>query len=272
MDVGKIPVDKAAFFVAGLVPGAVAVYIYYLANPAALHGFLAAGLFGYRTKLWLATGFCFVAGNTITLFAYVLAGSFWGAFGPVLSRKFPRKALPSAPWRDPTWRRLAKKYLRDNAPDDTMPMTEEDLNNRTQALAQLPPAEGWLKERELRELQVKLVSDDGAWSTWYLQFNDQLRLRQGGDFSSTLAQGIRANLQATAVYVAVSMIFVPALRNWMCITFVLGWLWIIFAQTYTAYVGSANPWTTWFGQLELLAERILGQAKASEQAAENDGG
>lgn len=271
MDFGKVPVDKITYFAAGLVPGATAVYIYYLAHPAAFHDFLSSGVFGYRTKLWIAAGFCFVVGNTITLFAYVLAGTFWGGFwgaiSPYIRRKTPQ-TLPSAPWRDPTWRRLAKKYLRDNAPDDTVPMAEEDLKNRMAALAVLPPEEGKARAQELNELQVKLVSDDGAWSQWYAQFNDQMTMKQRGDFTSTFAQGIRANLQATAVYVAGSMIFVPALRNWMCITFVAGWLWIIFAQTYTSYAGSANPWSTWFPQLEFLAQRTLEGAKTETSETE----
>jgi hypothetical protein len=43
MDFGKVPVDKVAYFVAGLVSGATAVYVYYLANPAAFHDFESGG-------------------------------------------------------------------------------------------------------------------------------------------------------------------------------------------------------------------------------------
>jgi hypothetical protein len=302
MDFGKIPVDKVAYFVAGLVPGATALYIYYLANPAAFHDFLMPNAFGYRTKLCIAAAVCFVVGNTITLFAWALAYAFLTLIGPYVRRRAmeaaaaaaranslaPRaassapqamrldsqaapaatQATATAPWRDVTWRKMALKYLGDNAPDDTFPIAEEEFKRRMAALDLLPESERESKQKELSDLQVKLLADDGAWGQWYAQIDDQLRVELGRDFTGTFATGIRANLQATAAYLGGSLFFVPALRNWMCITFVAGWVVIMAVQTFVTLAQSVNPWMTWLAQREFLARMTLHAAKAGKAASE----
>jgi hypothetical protein len=300
MDFGKIPVDKVAYFVAGLVPGATAVYVYYLANHAAFHDFLMPNAFGYRTKLCIAAGVCFVVGNTITLFAWALAYAFLTLIGPYFRRKAMEaaaaaaranslaapgaipsglpaapsatQALATAPWRDVTWRKMALKYLGDNAPDNTFPMAEDEFKKRIAALDLLPESEREGKQKELTDLQVKLLADDGAWSQWYAQIDDQLRVELGRDFTSTFATGIRANLQATAAYLGVSLFFVPALRNWMCITFVAGWVVIMAVQALVMLAQSVNPWMTWLAQREFLTRMTLHPAKAGAAAPEEHGG
>jgi hypothetical protein len=300
MDFGKIPVDKVAYFIAGLVPGATALYVYYLANPAIFQEFLAPNFFGYRTKLCIAAGFCFVVGNTITLFAWALAYAFLSSIGPYVRRKAMEgaaraakaslsalqaapsapdamqpdpqaapsapPAMATAPWRDVTWRKMALKYLGDNAPDDTFPIAEEEFKRRVAALDLLPPNERVAKEKDIKDLQVKLLADDGAWSQWYMQIDDQLRVELGRDFTSTFATGIRANLQATAAYLGVSLFFVPALRNWMCITFVAGWVVIMAVQACVTLAQSVNPWMTWLPQREFLAKMTLHAGKAGKPA------
>jgi hypothetical protein len=269
MDFGKIPVDKVAYFVAGVVPGATAVYIYYLANPAAFQAFLAPSFFGYRTKLCIAGAFCFIVGITITMFVRALGGALWGGLwggiGSYIQSK-PQQSPSSAPWRDPTWRRLAKKHLEDNAPDDTIPMTPEDMERRKAALELLPAEEQRAQAEKLNQLQVKLVYDDGMWSSWYAQFNQQMQMQQQmqqqKDFARNFGQGINANVIATAVYLGGSMIFVPVLRNWMCITFVAGSLALVLAQAYASFAGNRNPWIALQSEVEFLVEKTQKGAKA----------
>jgi hypothetical protein len=293
---GKIPINKVTDFIAGFIPGAAAVYIYYVANPSAFHLFLASGFLGYRTKLCLGAGFCLVVGNTLTLFVNVLGGTLWGAYWggrnnylaakaqKLQARAQQRQQLPQErqpreqpqqqqpqqqqpqqqpPWREATWRSLAAKYLKDNAPDNTMPMTEEEFNGQLAEIRKLPEGEQRVKGQELGRWQQKLLADEGAWKLWYSYLDDQLRRQRSNDFSYALADGIRKNLQATGVYAIGSLFVVPALRDWMFITFALAWVWITFSMAYVAYL-SMNPWMTWSAQLEFLAEKTLRREKAQK--------
>jgi hypothetical protein len=264
MDFGKIPIDKVAFFIAGIIPGGTAIYIYSLAHPEIFHDFVATSAFGYRTKLAIALALSFVIGNTITLFVFALGGAIRGGIAggmSALPSRNPPKAPQTVPWRDPMWRKLAKKYLEDSAPADTLPLSEDDFKSRSHGLSLLQANERAVKEKELNALRATLAMDDWEWSRWYAQFADQLRAEKGRDFTAVFAQGIRANLQTTGVYLLVSLFFVPALRNWIVFSFSVGWVLLLSAETYTTYAGYSNPWTTWFAQMEFLAEKTLKQAK-----------
>jgi hypothetical protein len=264
MDFGKIPIDKVAFFIAGIIPGGTAVYIYWLANPQVFQGFLATDALGYRTKLGIVTALSFVVGNTITLFIFALGGAIRGGIAGAMSAlpsHKPPKVPQSVPWRDPRWRKLAKKYLEDSAPPDTLPLSEAELKCRSDVLSLLPETEREARQRELDGLCATLSMDDSEWNRWYAQFADQLTAEKSRDFTTVFAWGIRANLQTTGIYLFVSMFFVPALHYWFVIIFSVGWILLLSAETYTNYVEYSNPWTTWFGQMEFLAEKTLKQAK-----------
>jgi hypothetical protein len=299
---GKIPINKVTDFIAGFIPGAAAVYIYYVANPSAFHLFLASGFLGYRTKLCLGAGFCLVVGNTLTLFVNVLGGTLWGGYWGARNNYLAAKALKlqmraqqqqqeqpqqaqqpqqppqqqpqeqaqqqqpqqQPPWREATWRSLAAKYLKDNAPDNTMPMTEDEFNSQLAEIRKLTEGEQRVKGQELGRWQQKLLADEAAWKLWYSYLDDELRRLRSNDFSYALADGIRKNLQATGVYAIGSLLVVPALRNWMFITFALAWVWITFSMAYVTYLGAINPWTTWSAQLEFLAEKTLRREKAEK--------
>jgi hypothetical protein len=53
MDWSRYPLDKLVFFVAGIIPGSVALLVYQLAVPGSFNWFFALGFLGYRSKLTL---------------------------------------------------------------------------------------------------------------------------------------------------------------------------------------------------------------------------
>jgi hypothetical protein len=264
MDFGKIPVDKVAFFIAGIIPGGAATYIYWLANPQVFQGYLATDAFGYRTKLGIAVAISFVVGNTITLFIFALGGAIRGGIAGAMSALPSRKPpeMPqSVPWREPRWRKLAKKYLEESAPPDTLPLSAKEFKSRSDELSLLPQAERDAKQSELDSLCATLAMDDSEWNRWYAQFADQLTAEKSSEFTTIFAWGLRANLQTTGIYLFVSMFFVPSLRYWYVSIFSVGWILLLFAETYKNYVDYSNPWTTWFEQMEFLAGKTLRQVK-----------
>jgi hypothetical protein len=126
MEIERLPLDKLAFFVTGIVPGAAAIYVYYLSNQNAFHYFLIPNAFGYGTKLGIGLGLSFIVGHTLTRFLTAVLGAIGGAFGAAISFKQPKwTSVPeTAPWRDLKWRKLAIRYLGDHSPKDTIPITD----------------------------------------------------------------------------------------------------------------------------------------------------
>lgn len=113
MDFTKFPLEKLLFFVAGVIPGFVALLIFGLAHPAAFNWFFVLGFLGYKTKLCLILLVAFVVGNSLTTFLERFLAAIGGAIGGAAASR-PYQAPYScnvAPWRDPSWRAILKKHF-----------------------------------------------------------------------------------------------------------------------------------------------------------------
>src|ERR1019366_7110704 len=111
MDFSKYPLEKLFYFLAGVIPGFVALFIFQLAVPGSFGWFFNLGFLGYRTKLSLILLAAFVVGNTLTTFLSgflrFIGGAYFG--GIVALRPYrPPRSYVVAPWRDPKWRTVLK--------------------------------------------------------------------------------------------------------------------------------------------------------------------
>jgi hypothetical protein len=100
MDFTKFPLEKLLFFVAGVIPGFVALLIFGLAHPAAFNWFFVLGFLGYKTKLCLILLVAFVVGNSLTTFFGTVFGRNWrglrrsGCFTNHTRRRTPAMSHP----------------------------------------------------------------------------------------------------------------------------------------------------------------------------------
>jgi hypothetical protein len=60
MDLSKYPLEKLLYFVAGVIPGFVALLMFQVAHPGSFNWFFSLGFLGYRTKVVLAVLAMFV--------------------------------------------------------------------------------------------------------------------------------------------------------------------------------------------------------------------
>jgi hypothetical protein len=268
MEINKIPFEKLFGFVAGIIPGSAALYVYYIANPVAFHPFLATNVFGYSTKVSIALGLSFVIGNSLTTFANAFGGAVGGAFGGIRALKAPvwPSVSDTAPWRDPKWRKLAAQYLGEHAPNDTYPMTDSVFQAESEALIYLPETERSEAFLKLFNSRVSLATDDSDWKQWYLQIDRQRRAQERPDTSDYIQGGLRSNLEVTALYLMASMIFVPITRNWICICFSSFWAIVMVAEIYVALRDATDPWSTWSEQMVFLAHETHNSQRGMERA------
>lgn len=274
MDFGRASVEKLAVFISALIPGGVAIYIYYLANPKPINRLFMPNSLGYGTKIGLALAVAFVIGTSLSAFFNATLGAVGGAIGARKSagNQFKWPDVPvTAPWRDPKWRGLAKHYLGEHAPKDTLPLQPDDFNYRMQSASLLPAPQQAQALLDLNNLRLSLASDDFEWSQWYTQIQS-LRLTETKlDFESRFSLSLRTSLQVTAAYILISMFFVPELRSWGWIAFIVGWTLIMFAETYTSIYNVFKPWNGWFEDLHFLTQKVLTTVAASNGAPQNSG-
>lgn len=105
------------------------------------------------------------------------------------------------------------------------------------------------QERLLTEI------DDANWQQWYDHYHRIVLSVTKWDFESYVRYGIIYNLQAAAVYVLISAIFVPNVRHWW--TLVPGSIWaVIFVfQEYYRSKEYMDAWSTLSEQIRYLDHR-----------------
>jgi hypothetical protein len=260
MEIGRAIVEKLSVYISAVIPGAAAIYVYYLANPSFFQPFLRPNAFGYATKVGIILIGAFAVGTSVTTFSNAFWGALGGAFGAIRVQMGPKwpQVPNSAPWRDPKWRKLALAYFGEHSPANTLPMTDLDFDLRVKATnTWLPEAERAAAVEELRRTRMRLASDDADWRQWYSQIEDLRKAEEKQDFEDVFSQTLRSSLQSTAIYLLISMVFVPSLRNWICGLICAGWLIVVTAEVFTALRGSSDPWNTWSIQLGFLTKKVI---------------
>lgn len=252
----KYPLEKLFYFVAGIIPGFVALLVYQQAVPDAFKWFFSVGFLGYRVKLAVATIVACIIGNTLTTFFSSFLGAIGGAVGSVLAtRRTPQLSFLEdvAPWRDARWRALAKKQLGANAPDDTTIMSRQIFEQRSQMVELLPEGERESALIKLRLEKGKNDLDDMHWENWYDHYHHVILQPESRPTEWYVQNGFNFSLQTTSVYVLLSSPFVPSVRQWWCIGPACFWLFLLVAESYASVRRLFDKWATLDEQIRYLS-------------------
>jgi hypothetical protein len=250
MDFSKYPLDKLLYFIAGILPGSVALWIYQLAVPGCFNRFFFSPFLGYRTKLGLATFAAFVIGNTITQFLASLLGAVGGAVGGFIAK--PPQALEFAPWRDPTWRTVLTSVLGNAAPKDTQLMAKWFYDYRLQEIGEIPEGERALAKIRLDSEKLSAERDDSDWARWYHHYHHLLLQLLEGDVALHVQRNLRFNLEAASVYVLISATFVPAIRHWWAIGPSCFWVFLLIVTEWTEARTMVDEYSSFSRQITYL--------------------
>ena len=255
MDLLKYPLEKLFYFVAGVIPGFVALLIFELVAPGSFRWFFALGFLGYRTKLGLIILACFVVGNSMTAFLSGLLGGVGGAVGAVMAQRpyRPPHFYDVAPWRDSRWRTLVKNRLGAQAPNDTRLISQAVFDLRRKRVEYLPKEEQLAALAGLDLEKLKTEGDDGDWAQWYDHFHQIVLQPDSRDFISYVRTGLNFNLETAALYVLVSAAVVRNLRHWWCILPACMWVLILVAEFYWGWQRFTDKWLTLSEQIKYLA-------------------
>ncbi len=250
MDLSKYPLEKLVYFIAGIIPGFIALIIYRLAVPGAFGWLFAVGFLGYRTKLSLILLTAFLIGNSITEFLSRLLGMIGGALGGY--RFKPPADFTVAPWRDRTWRMALKRHLGSQAPNDTQLISKELLDLKRQAVAAQPEAQRNLAQAALNLEKINSDIDDDAWAMWYRHYHYLVLHPTERSFTWHVQNGLNFNLQTSAVYVLVSALFVRDVRHWWCILPACIWTVLLTAEVFVSLQRATNDWSSRSDQIKYL--------------------
>jgi hypothetical protein len=262
MDWSKYPLEKLVYFVAALIPGFAALLTFELAHPGSFNWFFALGFLGYRTKIALAVMVAFVIGYSMSSVFGALLGGIGGAIGAGLKIRHLLDS-PIAPWRDPLWRYALSLHLGAKTPEDTMIMLPEVYQWKLNLINEMPEANRLSETANLNMEKIRLEMNDRRWSQWYDHFAAVVRAKRNLEWFTQVRHGIDFNLKTAAVYVLVSLIWVPALRHWWIFTPAILWTIILIIVEITTVAEYKNPWSTLNAQTTHLMETKPGSQQAS---------
>ena len=267
MDFSKYPIEKLFYFVLGIIPGFVALFIYQLAVPETFNWFFASCFLGYKMKLVVATAVAFVVGNSMTAFLSSILGAIGGAYGGILARRpqTPYSEEAIAPWRDPRWRGALKRRLGDQAPKDLQLITPQVFTWRMQLIDTQFQDEA---TRNIQRTQLNLEKigteiNDGQWAQWYEFYHQVLGTREKEDLEWFVHRRLSYNLEVAAIYVLCSAIVVPQLRHRWCIAPSVMWVAILMAFEYASVRRFNNKWATLLDQIQYLSEQDVRAGKTT---------
>jgi hypothetical protein len=259
VDLSKYPLEKLFFFVAGIIPGFVALLIFQLAAPGSFWWFFSLGFLGYKTKLSIILLAAFIAGNSLTTFLSSLLGAGGGVYGAIVARRpyQPPHTYPIAPWRDATWRAALRRRLGAQTPNDTTPLAEGIFNIRLETINLMPDAERPAAVANLNREKFATEVDDANWAQWYDHYHRiVLTGRDKWDVQRHVMHGLSFNLETAALYTLTSALFVPSLRHWWCMLPASMWVLILVAQQFDSVHRFRDQWTTITEQIEYLSEEL----------------
>lgn len=255
MELPTIPLERVFFFIAGVVPGFVALLIYNLSAPHSFRWFFASSLIGYNTKVVIVLVVTLVIGNSLTSFFSIVANMVGGAVGGYLGKR-PYKASSGedvVPWRDAKWRSVARKQLGENAPNDTYPMSQAIYDQRVELTRLLPEEQQQQALLELALEKGNATIDDIRWEGWYDHYHILVLNPEHVSVELYIKNGFSANMQATAFCVLISATVVTELRRWWCIVPSLLWILIGAAQIVVDCIRLTNRWSTLSDQVTYLS-------------------
>jgi hypothetical protein len=255
VDFSKYPIEKFFYFLAGVIPGCVALWVFQVAHPGTFEWLFANAFLGYRTKLAIVGLSSFVTGNSLNSFLNGLLGMMGGIYGRIIGMRpyRPSKSYETAPWRDSRWRSALKAKLGSESPNDTFLMTQELYDLRRLQLDYLPKTQADLGLAQLNLEKLQTEIDDSRWAQWYEHYHRMLYYPTSPDPAWHVARGLAFNLETTALYLLISAVFVPALRKWWCIIPSCIWVLLLIAQEYAGLKRAMDKWETLSDQIKYLS-------------------
>jgi hypothetical protein len=255
MEWSKYPLEKLLYFVAGIIPGFLALMIAQLHNPGLFDWFFAVGFLGYRTKLSLILLASFAIGYSMTTFLRALLGGIGGAVGALVKRPYQSPhTFKVAPWRDPRWRTALANHLGAKVPKDSHPIAADIFETRREMVDYLPKDQQAAAHYALKSERLNAEMDDLQWEQWYDHYHEIVLKPADRDVFQHVRWGLNLNLETAALCVLLSAPVVPRLRHWWCILPACLWLSILLAEEYSGWKQYTNRWSTLSAQIKYLGE------------------
>lgn len=256
LDLSKYPIERVFQFVAGIVPGFVALIIFQLGHPWFYARFVTAEFLGYKTKIAIAIAVAFVIGNSMTRLVAATSSTLGRKIGNAIGYRLSDPSLlvtNARPWRDARWRSLVKEQLGDRAPKDSQVVDQKVFDRMCEVAVDLPEPQKEAEFARLIKLQSDTLNDDFEWSRWYDQYH--AAIIQPNDFTieTYIRNGLDFNLQAAAGYVLISATYVPALRHWWWLVPAFAWCVITVVEGYSLLERLFNKWSTYSDQIKYLS-------------------
>jgi hypothetical protein len=268
MDLSKYPLEKLVYFIAGIIPGFVALLIYGLAVPGSFGWFFALGFLGYKTRISLILLVAFVAGNSLT----TLLNAILGSIGATLDRREakepykPPHSYEVAPWRDPRWRTALKNHLGGRAPIDSQLASQQLLSLMREQINNSPEAQRPSALANLEHDRIQAEINDGKWEQWYDHYHRFILFNRGDlDIIWYVRQGLNFNLETAGVYVLISALVVTEVRHWWTILPASIWVLLLVAFEYSEWTRYKNKWSTLSEQTKyLMAQEPLKESPTAK--------
>jgi hypothetical protein len=255
MDWAKYPLEKLLYFIAGIIPGSVAILIYVTARPEIMHRFFSWEYIGYRTHLALLLFVAFLVGHSLTSLCNKVLGALGGMVGYLIGRLNEPKfgyMFSVAPWRDTRWRFAAINYLGTAAPPNTQLMSRELADIRQSGINLLVEPERSIQTNNLILEKIKSVDEDRQWQEWYQQFHNTVITPDDNDVFWQVHNGLHSNIQTAAIYTLCAFYFVPGIRHWWSIGLVVMWLLLIALEIWSSIYKLKDLWATLTQQIDFL--------------------
>jgi hypothetical protein len=260
MDLSKYLLEKILHYVAGVIPGIIALVLFECVAPGALRGIFNNGFLGYRTTVALTLLLAFIIGNTLSTCLSIILIVFVSVMAAITvairerqSYK-DRHAYDPAPWRDPKWRALAKKHLGDRAPNDTLlePRKAFDFRRRLQEI--LPEKARTVSIPEMDAQRNNLEQDDQNWAYWYQHHHDLVIQEEDRSFESYVRKGLVFNFETAAVFLIVCSFCVPSVRHWWVLVPASAWIVYMLLEMFGEYAKRINNWSMFAEQIKFLSK------------------
>ena len=261
MDLSKYQLEKLMYPAAGIIPGFAALLTYRVAQPKAFTWFFSLGFLGYRTKVGIVLLTALLIGKTLTSLVGAVLGGIGGAIG--VSWAKPPHAVEVAPWRNPTWRAALSKVLPEPL-KDTQLWQEWFHEWKLREIDSLLESQRPLALAQLQSDRLVNQGEDAEWARWYRHYHKLVLAPPDEDVLYYVHRGLSFNLQVAALYVLISLFFVPALRTWWCILPASFWAVSLVGQEVAGFQEMAEWWSTFDKQITYLTE--IGRRSGPSQA------
>lgn len=261
VDLSKYPLDKLFYFVAGVIPGSLALAIFHSVRPVSFNWLFTLGALGDNAKLAVILVAAFIVGNSLTTFLSALLGGIGGVIGGIISiRPYrPSTSFRTAPWRDSRWRTALKRRLGDQAPGDTSLMPDNIFEGRRKLIERLPTIEQPAALYSLNSEKLQAEMNDLRWQQWYEHYHRIVLKPEDKDMIFHVHSGFNFNMETAALYYLFASVYVPALRHWWCTLPACAWVVLLIVEQYASVQHFTNEWSTLSAQIRYLLEPQSGE-------------